>query len=68
MPMAETVLVAVVTPPPQLKVAPVVVDEAVKGTDNVVQVSCAGVAILTLGAGRMVSVPVPGCPPQALLL
>ena len=41
---------AVVTPPPQLKVAPLVVDEAVKVSVVVVQVKAAGAAILALGA------------------
>jgi hypothetical protein len=41
--------VAVVTPPPQLYVAPAVVDDAVIVTLVVVQVSVVGGAILTLG-------------------
>ena len=42
-------LVEVVTPPPQLNVAPVVVDEAVNTSFMVVQVRITGGAILTLG-------------------
>ena len=45
----ETVFVVVVTPPPQLNVAPVVVDDAVKVTFKVVQVKIAEGAIATLG-------------------
>ena len=48
--------------------APVVVDDAVNVVLNVVHVRAAGAAILTLGAGNKVSVPVPVTPPQALLL
>ena len=43
-------MVAVVTPPPQLKVAPLVVDAAVKVSLVVVHVKVAGAAILALGA------------------
>ena len=42
-------LFAVVTPPPQLKVAPPVVDEAARTSLVVVQVKTAGAAILALG-------------------
>ena len=42
--------VAVVIPPPQLNVAPVVVDDAVKVSDGDAHVIGAGVAILALGA------------------
>ena len=45
----ETVLAAVVMPPPQLNVAPVVVDDAVKVSLVVVQVRTTGVAMLALG-------------------
>ena len=44
------VLDAVVVPPPQLKVAPVVVDEAVNISLMFVQVKTDGDAILMLGA------------------
>lgn len=50
MPGADTVKVAVVTPPPQLNLAPVVVDDAVKVTLVVAQVNVAGGAMLALGA------------------
>ena len=43
-------LVAVVTPPPQLNVAPVVVEDAVKVSLGDVQVIGAGAAMLALGA------------------
>ena len=39
-----------VTPPPQLNVAPAVVDEAVMFSLSVVQVRVTGVAMLALGA------------------
>ena len=45
----EIVLVAVVTPPPQLKMAPTVVDEAVSVSLNVVQVKVVGAAMLAFG-------------------
>ena len=45
----ETVLVAVVTPAPQLKVAPPVVDEAVNVSLVTEQVKIEGGAILALG-------------------
>src|SRR5204862_276827 len=48
-PSTETVLVFVVTPPPQSYVAPVVVELAVSVTFSTVQVSDAGAAILTFG-------------------
>ena len=41
--------VAVVTPPPQLKVAPPVVDDAVNVSAVVVQVSAIGAATLAFG-------------------
>ena len=44
------VLVAVVTPPPQLKVALLVVDEAVRVSLVVVQVNVTGAAMLAFGA------------------
>ena len=47
---AETVFVAVVIPPPQLKVAPPVVDEAVRVSLVVVQFKTTGAAMLALGA------------------
>ncbi len=43
-------LVEVVIPPPQLYVAPLVVEEAVKTSLVMVQLKTSGVAILTLGA------------------
>ena len=46
----ETVLVVVVFPPPQLNVAPAVVDDAVNWTVKAVQVKVAGGAIVALGA------------------
>jgi hypothetical protein len=46
----ETIFVAVVTPPPQLKVAPPVVDEAVNVSLVLVQVKTEGAAILAPGA------------------
>ena len=48
-PGTETVLVFVVTPAPQLYVAPMVVELAVSVTLSTVQVSAAGAAILTFG-------------------
>ena len=45
----ETVFVAVVIPPPQLKVAPPVVDDAVNVSLVLVQVRIAGAAMLALG-------------------
>ena len=48
-PAAETVLVFVVTPPPQSYVAPVVVELAVKVTLSTAQVRLAGAAMLTFG-------------------
>ena len=48
-PGADTVFVAVVTPPPQLYVTPMVVDEAVSVVLRTVHVNDAGAAILTLG-------------------
>ena len=45
----EMLLVAVVTPPPQLNVAPLVVDEALNVSLVVVHVSGAGEAMLALG-------------------
>ena len=45
----EIVLVAVVTPPPQLNVAPPVVDDAVKVSLVLLQVKTDGAAILALG-------------------
>ena len=39
-----------VTPPPQLNVAPPVVDDAVNVSLNIVQVKTAGAAILAFGA------------------
>jgi hypothetical protein len=45
----DTVLVAVVIPPPQLNVAPPVVEEAVSVSEVVVQVKGTGGAMLTLG-------------------
>ena len=42
-------MVAVVTPPPQLKAAPGVVDDAVKTSLAVVQFKTTGAAILELG-------------------
>ena len=45
----ETAFVAVVTPPPQLKVAPPVVDEAVKVSLVVLQVKTTGALTLALG-------------------
>ena len=47
---AETDFVVVVTPPPQLKVAPPVVDEAVKFSEVNEHVKTEGAAILALGA------------------
>lgn len=44
-----TVLLTVVTPPPQLKVAPVVVEEAVSVSVVVVQVKVTGAAMAELG-------------------
>ena len=44
------VFAAVVTPPPQLKVTPPVVEEAVKTWLVVVQVNTVGVVILRFGA------------------
>ena len=64
----ETDFVAVVTPPPQLKVAPPVVDDAVSVTLGLAQVKEAGAAILALGAVLRVSVPLPVTAPQALPL
>ena len=64
----ETDFVAVVTPPPQLKVAPPVVDDAVNVTLAFVQVNDAGAAILALGGVFKVSVPLPVTAPQALPL
>ena len=46
---AETVFVDVVTPPPQLKVAPLVVELAVNVSLDVMHVNSVGTAILTLG-------------------
>ena len=46
----ETVFVVVVLPPPQLKVAPPVVEDAVKFSFNVVQVKTTGAAMLAFGA------------------
>ena len=46
----DTVLVVVVLPPPQLKVAPPVVDEAVKTSLVVEHVKATGAAILAFGA------------------
>ena len=46
----ETELVAVVTPPPQLNVAPPVVDDAVNVSVVVVQVKTVGAATLAFGA------------------
>ena len=48
MPGADTVLVVAVLPAPQSKVAPAVVDEAVKVTLLTIQVSDAGCAMLPL--------------------
>ena len=48
-PGEETVFVAVVIPPPQLKVAPVVVDETDKTSLVFKHVNVAGVAIATFG-------------------
>ena len=48
----EMVLVAVVTPPPQLKVAPPVVDDALNISLRVVQFNTVGAATLALGAVR----------------
>ena len=45
----EIVWVAVVTPPPQLKLAPPVLDDAVKVSLVFVQVNTVGVAILAFG-------------------
>ena len=39
-----------ITPPPQLNVAPVVVDDAVNASVRLEQVNTAGAAMLTLGA------------------
>ena len=50
MPGVVTVLVVVVLPPPQLKVAPRVVDEAVKVSVVLVQVKTVGAPMLALGA------------------
>ena len=50
MPTVETVFVAEVFPPPQLKVAPVVLDVAVRLSLKLVQVRTAGAAIAALGA------------------
>ena len=50
MPGAETVFVAVVIPPPQLKAAPVVVEDATSDKLLNEQVSTGGDAMLTLGA------------------
>ncbi len=47
---AEIVFVAVVIPPPQLKVAPPVVEEAVNVSPVFVQVKTDGAATLALGA------------------
>ena len=49
MPGNEILLVDVVTPPPQLTVAPGVVDDATRPWLVNAQVNIAGVAILTLG-------------------
>ena len=49
MPGAATVFVAVVTPAPQLNVAPVVVEDAVNAWLVVEQVKTIGAAILALG-------------------
>ena len=49
-PTVDIVLLAVVIPPPQLNVVPVVVDEAVNVTVNVEHVKIAGGAIAALGA------------------
>ena len=46
----ETVFVAVITPPPQLNVAPPVVDDAVNVSLMVAQVNVVGAAMLALGA------------------
>ena len=46
----EIEFVAVVIPPPQLKVAPPVLDDAVKVSLVFVQVRIAGAAMLTFGA------------------
>ena len=43
------VLVAVVIPPPQLNVAPPVVEDAVKVSFKIVHVSAVGAAMLALG-------------------
>ena len=48
-PMLETVLIAVVTPPPQLKVALLVVEEAVNASLVLAQVNTAGAVILARG-------------------
>ena len=48
-PMLETLLAAVVTPPPQLNVALLVVEEAVNASLVLAQVSRVGVVILALG-------------------
>ena len=47
---ADILFVAVVTPPPQLKVAPPVVEDAVKVSLVLVQVSAVGAAMLAFGA------------------
>jgi hypothetical protein len=49
-PAVETLFVLPVPPPLHAKVAPAVVDEAVKVTELLMQFNCAGAAILTLGA------------------
>ena len=48
--MVETVLVAVVFPPPQLKEAPMVVEEAIRLSLRLLQVRTACAAIAALGA------------------
>ena len=57
-----------VIPPPQLNVAPPVVDEAVKVTLELAHVNDAGAAMLALGAVLSVRVPLAVAVPQALPL